>query len=286
MLKVVKLNCLHRKGYSVNKMQTTAIKNYIPSLEIVHHFTADHLIIKCTIEDLLTAASSKKLANWKYNRPPDVIRCNEIAENIYTKKQEVDWLLYMTYENDVLHIIDGIHRFYALQIIKKENNKPIDYLTPTIFGNNNAEWLYAKSLIISLRFNMTTGQTIDLFQSLNKSNPVPDLYMFDTDQQKRKVIEANVNEWVSSFRNHFTSTKNPNIPNMNRDRFIEVLDFVYSKYKLTNSDAHLLSEKLYELNTKIKNNPPKNTSVNALEKCTKTGCFIFLLRFDTLKESI
>jgi len=268
-------------------MATALIKTYLPTLEIIHHFTEDHIIVKCTIEDLLAAASMKKLGNWKYNRPPDVIRCNEIAEYIYTKKQEVDWLIYMTYENNVLHIIDGIHRFHALQIIKKENNRPIDYLTPTIFGsNNNAEWLYAKSLIISLRFNMTTGQTIDLFQSLNKSNPVPDLYMFDTDQQKRKAIEAIVNEWVGRFSSHFTATKNPNTPNMNRDRFIEVLDFVYSKYKLTNSDAYLLSEKLYELNTKLKNTPPKNISINALEKCTKTGCFIFLLRFDALKESI
>ena len=263
----------------------TLIKATLPSFEIIHNFTPDHILVKCKIDDLLAAAACKKVINWKYNRPADIIRCNEIAESIYTKKSEVDWLIYMTYENDVFHIIDGIHRFHALQIIKRENNKPLDHLTPTIFeSNNNAEWLYTKHLIISLRFNMSTGQTIDLFQSLNKSNPVPDLYMFDTDQQKRMAIETNVQEWVTSFRVHFTATKNPNIPNMNRDRFIEILDFVYSKYKLTNSTEYLLSEKLYELNTRLKHTPPKNISENALDKCKKTGCFIFLLRADKLKD--
>ena len=133
---------------------------------------------------------------------------------------------------------------------------------------------------------MTDGQTIDLFQSLNKSNPVPDLYMFNTDQQKRIVIEENVTEWMTRFASHFTSAKSPNIPNMNRDRFIDILDFAYMKYKMDNSSSHLLSEKLYQLNTTVKNNPPKKATPSALEKCNATGCFIFLLQRNQLRESI
>jgi hypothetical protein len=259
----------------------------IPSFEILHKYSDQHIIFKCKIRDLLNGVSIKKIVNWKYNRPPDTIRCKEIAEGIYTKKQEIDWMLYMVAENDILHIIDGMHRIHSLQMIKKENSKTIDHLTPTIFGSNNdADWLYDKYVITSLRLNMTNGQTIDLFQSLNKSNPVPELYMFDTDQQKRICIEGNVNEWVTGFNTHFTSSKSPNIPNMNRDRFIEILDYVYTKYELNNSNSSLLTEKLYELNTKIKNNIPKKISENAIEKCIKTGCFLFLLRREQLQESI
>lgn len=54
---------------------------------------------------------------------------------------------------------------------------------------------------------MSEGQTIDLFRSLNKSNPVPDLYIVDTDYQKRTIIEYNVNEWVTKFSSHFTASK-------------------------------------------------------------------------------
>jgi len=263
-------------------------KTFLPSLEIIHTYSAEHLVVKCKIADLLAAAANKKVVNWKYNRPPDMIRCNEIAESIYCKKQETDWVIYTVAENEVLQIVDGIHRFHSLQIIKRENSRPIDHLTPNIFGNadNVANWLYEKYILISVRLNMSTGQTIDLFQSLNKSNPVPELYMFDTNQQKRKVIEVVVNEWVNRFTSHFTASKNPNIPNMNRDRFIEILDYAYTKYDLNNSTCGLLTEKLYELNTVLKTNPPKKISEHSLEKCIKTGCFLFLLRREQLQDSI
>jgi len=266
-------------------MPLTAIQSLLPSFESIHVYHKDHVIFKSTISDLLNAASQKKVINWKYNRPPDTIRCSEIAESIYTKKQDNDWLFYMVYEKDVLHIIDGIHRFHSLQIINRESNKPVDHLTPTLFGSV-PDWLYEKYILISLRLNMSEGQTIDLFRSLNKSNPVPDLYMVDTDHQKRTIIEYNVNEWVTKFSTHFTASKNPNIPNMNRDRFIEILDYVYTKYNLNNSTSYVLTEKLYELNAKIKKQPPKKITANAIEKCVKTGCFIFLLRREQLQDNL
>jgi hypothetical protein len=266
-------------------MSLLTIKSLLPSFETIHTYHKDHVIFKCTIYDLLNAASQKNVINWKYNRPPDIIRCNEIAESIYTKKQDNDWIFYMVYENDVLHIIDGIHRFHSLQIINRESNKPVDHLTP-ILSNGSADWLYEKYILISLRLNMSEGQTVDLFRSLNKSNPVPDLYMVDTDHQKRTIIEYNVNEWVTKFSSHFTASKNPNIPNMNRDRFIEILDYVYNKYNLNNSTSYVLPEKLYELNAKLKKNPPKKITANAIEKCIKTGCFIFLLRGEQLQDNI
>ena len=48
----------------------------------------------------------------------------------------------------------------------------------------------------------------------------------------------------------------------------------------------ILSEKLYELNNEIKQRPPKKISDNAMEKCNKTGCFLFLLRRDQLQERL
>ena len=267
---------------------------FLPSFEIIHTYTENHFIAKCKISDLLEGASANKIINWKHNRPPDTVRCKELAEYIYNKKQEVDWLFYMVVENDIFHIIDGIHRFHSLQIIKRENSKAPDYLTPTAFANtmvgtnnNRADWLYEKYIFISLRKNMSNGETIDLFQSLNKSNPVPELYIApDINQQKRALIETVVNEWLDRFNTHFTSSKNPNIPNMNRDKFIEILDYVYEKYQLNNSTNYLLSEKLYELNSKLKATPPKKTSPCALDKCIKTGCFIFLIGREKLQFCI
>ena len=118
------------------------INEIIPSFQTIHTYNEDHIIFKCKLSDLLHISSTKRLVNWKYNRPPDTVRCNEIAQHIYTKRPEIDWLFYMIYQNDLLHIIDGIHRFHSLQIIKRENSKPLDLLTPNIFGSNtNAHWL-------------------------------------------------------------------------------------------------------------------------------------------------
>jgi len=266
--------------------------SFLPSFEIIHKYTENHIMGKCKISDLLQGSSENKIINWKHNRPPDPVRCKELAEYIYNKKQEVDWLFYMVAENNIFHIIDGIHRFNSLQIIKRENSKAPDYLTPTAFANtvvgtnNSADWLYEKYIFISLRKNMSNGETIDLFQSLNKSNPVPELYFENNNQQKRTLIETIVNEWITDFNTHFTSSKNPNIPNMNRDKFIEILDFVYEKYQLNNSTNYLLSEKLYELNSKLKTTPPKKTSQSAIDKCNKTGCFIFLIGREKLQLCI
>lgn len=263
------------------------IKTVLPSVECLHQYNDKHAIYKCKIKDLLLGAEKEQIINWKYNRPPDDIRSIEIASYIFNKKEDLDWLIYAIYENNSLQIIDGIHRFYALQIIKRENKKPIDYLTPNLFGcDNNAEWLYEKYLILSIRSNMTDGQTIDLFQSLNKSNPVPDLYIIDQGQQKRNIIEHIVSEWVASFRTHFTSSKSPNIPNTNRDRFIEILDYAYTKYNITNSNSYLLNDILYELNTGIKRELPKKLSENAIEKCKKSGCYLFLLRQDQIQDRL
>lgn len=265
--------------------------SFLPSFEIIHKYTENHIMFKCKISDLLEAANENKIINWKHNRPPDTVRCKELAELVYNKKQEVDWLFYMVAENDILHIIDGIHRFNSLQIIKRENSKAPDYLTPTAFATtafcaNSADWLYEKYIFISLRKNMTIGETIDLFQSLNKSNPVPELYFENNNQQKRTLIESIVNEWMTGFNSHFTASKNPNIPNMNRDKFIEILDFVYEKYQLNNTNNYLLTEKLYELNSKLKATPPKKTSLVAIDKCNKTGCFIFLIGREKLQLCI
>lgn len=264
-----------------------SIKSILPTSLEVHAYSANHLIIKCTIAELLLSSNQKKVTNWKFNRPPDALRCNEIAESIYAKKQELDWLIYLAYDKGVLHVIDGIHRVHSLQIIKRENSKPLDLLTPNVFGgDNSAGWLYEKRILLSVRLNMSEGEKVDLFHSLNKSNPVPDLYMGDIDQQKRNIIEANVNEWYTKFKTHFSASNKPIIPHINRDRFVEVLTFVYEKYDMSNSTSNLLSEKLYELNTKLKKQPPPKVRESALEKCITTGCYIFLLKREDLQEAL
>ena len=54
----------------------------IPSAEIIHSYSQRHMIVKLKVANLL----SSTITNWKYNRPPDQIRCADIAKYIYISK--------------------------------------------------------------------------------------------------------------------------------------------------------------------------------------------------------
>jgi len=260
-----------------------SITRPIPSLSRVHSYSDTHYISKCTIGDLLQA----HILNWEHNRPPDVTRSREIAEHIYTRRPILDWMLYMTNDRatNTFYVVDGIHRYTALKIIYEENQKPADLITPDLFGSNgDADWLYDTYILICIRTNPTKGETIDWFQTLNRSNPVPDLYIVNAAAEKRKHIEEVAHEWSTHFKPHFSASQKPNIPNINRDRFIDILDELYEKYNITS--VQKLNDKLYELNNNLRENIPPKTSQTALDKCRQTGCFLFILPKDVLLERI
>lgn len=258
----------------------------IPSLQCVHAYSDKHVISKCTIRNLLSA----NIVNWEYNRPPDQTRCQSIAENIYMRRNDLDWFIYMIYDKpkNCFYIIDGIHRVTALRIIYNENNKPDDFITPNPFGSNgDAHWLYDMHILVSMKINPTKGEAIDWFQTINNSNPVPELYIENKSEIKRKIIEDIVKEWTLQYKCHFTSSQKPNIPNINRDRFIDLLCEIYDHFNMAEMTAYQqINEKLYEVNNYIRENIPKKVNKNAIDKCYQSGCFLFLLPRDVLLEHI
>lgn len=264
---------------------TTMSKQIIPNMTVIHEYYDNHVIIKCTVRTLMQQCD--RIKNWKFNRPPDYMRCREIAKHIMTKKPKTDWLFYAIYKNasdDSIYIIDGIHRFTAFKLIYAENSKPIDLLTPSEFCGD-LSWLYDQYIMISLRTNTSEGEEVDLFRQINMSNPVPDLYIQNPHHEKRCLIEEVVKKWQDKYHTHFSSNSKPNIPNINRDRFIEILNYLCDKYNIDNSnEPQKLEEILYEMNNKIRQNLPKKISQKSLEKCVNTGCYLFLVRQDILHE--
>jgi len=257
-------------------------------MEVIHTYCENHVIAKCTIGQLLK--QSDRIQNWKFNRPPDYIRCREIAKHILSKKPCTDWMFYAINKkpsgktNATIHIIDGIHRFTAFKLIYTENSKPIDLLTPDEFSENLA-WLYRQHIMISLRMDTSEGEEVDLFRQINMCNPVPDLYIQNPDYEKRCLVEEVVKKWQEKYALHFSANVKPNVPNINRDRFIELLDFLCNKHVLNKcTNPHKLEEILYEMNNKIRVNLPKKISQKSLDKCVQTGCYLFLVKPDILQD--
>ena len=258
----------------------------IPSFEYIHKYNNEHFIFKCKIIDLIKGP----FVNWEYNRPADLNRAFEIAKYAYkvnNKQSDLDWILYTFYcnEDEKIKIYDGIHRFAALSLIYEENKKTIDLQTKNYFGSNgDAKWIYDKYILICIRLNATFGEISDSFQSLNKSHPVPELYITNKDSDKKQIIEKVANEWTQKYKIHFSTNCKPNVPNINVSLFIDILDKIYKKYKITKMNEHLLNEYLYQMNERIKMNIPKKVSAAALKKCNDSGCYLFLYKKDVLED--
>lgn len=241
-------------------------------MELVHKYAENHILVKCSVANLMTANVKK----WKYNRPPDIIRCNEIAQFIHNRRPAIDWLFYVICETSTncLYLLDGLHRFTSLKIIYNENRK-----LPGDISN-----ILSQCVLLSVRIDPTDGEAIDVFQQINKSNPVPELYLQNADQEKKTIIEEIAAKWMAEFRPHFSSNPKPNVPNTNRDRFIELLDSIYENMKMTRETGHELDLKLREMNEHMKTNPPPKLSAKTLEKCQQSGCYLFIVKPDVLQS--
>lgn len=267
-----------------NNIIQKVLTNLMPRAEIIHKYSDRHFILKIKVNDLLTTS----ITNWKYNRPPDMVRCSDISKYIYLSKSPLDTMLYLNFNNKSksFDMIDGIHRYTSLKIIKVKNSS-LDFITPSDYGNNNdAGWLYESHIILNMRFNSTEGELIELFKTLNKSTPIPDLYIRDVVKEKRDIIENVANNWQVKYKTHFSSNNKPNKPNINRDRFIDLLEQIYNKYNINENNKNLLEEVLERANWNISINIPLKLSETIVKKCKDSGCWLFIYSDDKILKIV
>lgn len=259
------------------------------SSHILVQYNPTHWICKCTVEELLNA----NIVNWEKNRPPDFTRCKQIALQIYQTQQPLDGMISILLDDKVVPkycILDGIHRYTALKHIWEENRKPEDLLTPNDFGHSgNAKWLMESVVILNIKYGLTQGQAEDWFRAINNSNPVPELYIADNTCDKKRCIEEITEKWMNKYKSNFTPNKKYNRPNINREVFIEMLDEMYNRMNINNTNEYELEWKLDDLNIQVHNRVafirPKVTP-HILEKCEKTGCYLFLEKTHSIIEMI
>jgi hypothetical protein len=272
-----------------NNLISDVLNYYLPSFVILHKFSDTHLIGMVNIIELLNSP----IENWQFNRPPDMVRCIEIARYIFNNKEKpIDTMFYISYNNlqKSLDMLDGIHRFTSLKILQNELKKSLDLITGTEtefnVTNNNIEWFNDKPILINIRFNNTQEQLMELFKTLNKSQPVPQLYLRDSGMEKRKAIEEIANEWQIKYPNHFSFSTTPNIGNTNRNKFIDLLDKIYTKYRINENKVQEFRELLEQANHNISLNIPSKIKEKTRERCQKSGCYLFLYKNDILEDMI
>jgi hypothetical protein len=249
----------------------------IDKLEKIHVYTDNHFVVKIKIKDLFKMSPR----NWELNRPPDFERCRDIIKYIGTHKGSTDWMFYMIHENNTYKIIDGIHRYTALYHLCCTDEYRLQY---NLF---DLCFIGEKHVFVSIMVSPSIGETIEKFQTLNKSISISELYLTPVENcEKKKIIEDLTKVWMTLYKPHFTHCPNPQIPNTNRDRFVDLLDLLYEKHNINNASKHALENKLNELNRHVMENIPEKVSVKAIQKCRDTGCYIFLLKKDVLEHLI
>ena len=260
---------------------SNVIQKIFPSCEIVseqyiNSSTAISITIKITMLKLLLA---NNICVWKYNRPVDEKRCDDIAKNIFSSKYVMDTMLYFNLNKNIKYfeIIDGIHRYHSWKIIQNYNNTPANF-------ENNTNWFYNSSVLINIRVNDTDDNIIQLFKNINNSNPIPELYIRNRDNDKTELIELIIKDYHYKYNQHFSPSNKPNKPNTNKDQFTNLLSGIYDKHQLTYETHSALRRKLEELNTVVKTLSIDNDTEQIKNKCSNTGMWLFTCSVEKLIE--
>jgi Txe/YoeB family toxin of Txe-Axe toxin-antitoxin module len=249
-----------------------------PHSKIIHTYSSRHYLLLSPVYDLLNAPHSK----WKYNRPANIPRCEDMAQEILIAKKPLDTVFCLSYNNRKItfEMVDANNRVTALDIIKKRSEHH-DLITSGEYGED-LSWLFQSHVILSVKINATDEENMAWFRTLNKIVPVPDLYLRDEAKDKREAVQAEVDRWSLEFKSHFSSTNTPNRPNTNITQFTEILSNIWEKLDLSEETKERLHQRMDQLNTHISKNIPKGTTEPQKKKCTLSGCWLFLYTAEQL----
>jgi hypothetical protein len=213
---------------------------------------------------LCSSSNLKGVEMWKYNRPHDQARVEEIKSYI-DKTGVVDGIIYLAEieQGGCIKYVcyDGNHRRLALKEMGETK------------------------VLVNLLLDADDEMIKNKFVALNQANPVPELYMIEGDEEMLEKVKSMVNDvvrdLVKMFPKHVSTSKKPKRPNFNRDMVVDQLGTFIMEGKLYDLGRTELAKKLLELNIKYMSgyNLPKRVSKNILDKCKKNRCYLFLHDF-------
>jgi len=226
----------------------------------------EHLLGMTTVRDVLGAP----LVNWRLNRPPDQTRCAALAQYLQRSGQPIDSVLVLALNHRTrqFDILDGIHRYHALRMME--------------------EPILDAPLIVNIRTNFSEGKLVEVFQNINKSVSVPELYLRDTTKDRRECVERLATQWQMRYPSHFKATKAPQRPNTNRDLFIAFLDHAYDKMELAYETEGRLAVRMEEMNAEVRLGAIASKALpdKMVQSCEASGCYLFTMRLGELEGMI
>jgi hypothetical protein len=261
-------------------MQSSNSVSNLVGLKLVIQHSERHYTFKCKMRKFLEL----KMLKWKYNRPPNQERVEEIGDSLNEKNEKLSFIFQCIYnkEEHGLELIDGMHRYHAIK-----------YLSSILEDNEENEWFYCSVLLIEAKVYNTEDKEVKVwFSAINNCIPVPDLYI-DPDEQKREIVEEVVNKYYSVYTTHFRGVR-PNIPNTNTERFTKLICFIYEQFDISIETKKNIYRILEDINKTIEqivsNDDPtkfnKKITQRTMEICYKTKMYLFLATKEKLYQMI
>jgi hypothetical protein len=188
------------------------------------------------------------IKRWKHNRPPDQDRVREIRDWIETSKR-VDGILYLACIDNELVCYESNHRREALKDVEELHN-----------------------ILVDMMWNATNDQVKAEFFRLNKAVSVPELFIDDQPEVRIGDLLAVVNGFCDNYGKLKSPNKNPHRPNFNRDT---LLDDLYQIVKETKLPIDEIMTRIAQYNQELRSRDKSKLSKTVIEKCERTGLWVF-----------
>lgn len=260
------------------------------TFQTLYSYSSSHYLCISTVADLLQESN---ICNWKYNRPPDNVRVAKLAEYIIYNRPQLDTMIYCNYNSiaNKYEIFDGIHRISALKYIVEQHARDIhDIINESIYSSS-IDWLMERTILFNIRVDSNEGTIMEIFMSLNKSIPVPELYIENPSETKRICVEKTVETYQQMYKSHFSASTKVQRPNTNRELFTNFVSQIYD-FIMPSCENELLQQlddinndvrmQVLEMETNAKKMKKYKITAGMITKCKTTNCYLFMENLDSL----
>jgi hypothetical protein len=185
---------------------------------------------------------------WKFNRPPDMDRVAEIHQHIL-KAKRVDGVIYLAEVGTEIVCYESNHRRLGVKGVDE-----------------------CADILIDIMWNATDEDVKQEFFRLNKCVPVPDLYVSKDIVVETGELIAARDAFCKKYAALKSTSANPHRPGFNQEGILNDFLEITKRHKITVDE---MMTRLDKLNTKMATRDRKKLTQNVIEKCEKSGLWLF-----------
>lgn len=209
-----------------------------------------------------------KIDNWSKNRAVDLKRVKDIAKYYESNNIKIiPGTIHVWLKNDIYYIYDGLHRFESAKLLTINN------------PNNEIQ------LLLSINYSTFEENIISEFANINKSIPIPIIYIDDDDKIKKHICQNLAETFCKNYPKFQSSARKPQTFNFNRDVLIDYFSTFDINFKNENIDIIIYDILINVLNEDAKNYIIKN-KINHPKKCDNYNFFLFYLSKEYIKNKV